>query len=703
MANRTFFSSISIGLGLIPIVLLWPVHFAGAQARERTLHLPAPSHRDGIGTRVEAQNRSDPLIQTFVREVTLSEPVLIRRMGLEYYEVRGIIEGVGWGGENGYARLESHYTYKVPYVLRVPVGWRGTLVVFRHGAAPLVFWKGGETSFGPRNTGRIFHEVADRFISDVAVEPARRWAFFSANYTPYAMDGRLSSFLLPGTDDDNDGRIDEDPGQDDDGDGLEDEDPRDFIDNDLDGLIDEDVPVDDDRDGRINEDPGRTPIQLMQDATLARDTTLVAKRLLKVITTRTPTVTLGTGHSGGSNQNMVVNIGVDSNRVTGRRIRIGDNFEEAYDPASSKIFDGFLAFGGGGGANGLPIDPALGLSAPTVFVAGEADAASIAVIRQVKEMIDRGLNAASLARVYMVRNVAHIDSDLVRGLRWDPPEQFARGAGDRLKPLTAALLDALYRWVAEGTAPPQSMINGVPIDLNGDGVVDSLRFPQSTKPGPVSTFSFPYVDDPTLDRASGPITNLQNNAALSMAWATVQQTLRARIESIVLPETACRRGRFSFVVQGPVTTQFVPFDARTLAAMWGTTAHLTCRVQTVDGLIARGLYNPTVVTIDIRPDEFPNRIDPRDSGQVPVAILSTIGFDASYINPGSLRLGGASTAIRDRGEIKDVNGDGRPDLLVHFPSRDLSLSRPDDAVMELEGRTWSGLTFNGTDLVDFVE
>jgi hypothetical protein len=88
---------------------------------------------------------------------------------------------------------------------------------------------------------------------------------------------------------------------------------------------------------------------------------------------------------------------------------------------------------------------------------------------------------------------------------------------------------------------------------------------------------------------------------------------------------------------------------------------------------------------------------------VPVAILSTIGFDASYINPGSLRLGGASTAIRDRGEIKDVNGDGRPDLLVHFPSRDLSLSRPDDAVMELEGRTWSGLTFNGTDLVDFVE
>ena len=86
----------------------------------------------------------------------------------------------------------------------------------------------------------------------------------------------------------------------------------------------------------------------------------------------------------------------------------------------------------------------------------------------------------------------------------------------------------------------------------------------------------------------------------------------------------------------------------------------------VDALLPRGLCNPTVVTIDIRPDEFPNRVDPRDSSHVPVAILSTVGFDARHINPGSLKLPGASPAIRDPGEIKDVNGDGRPDLWSTF-------------------------------------
>lgn len=691
-------------LWLIPLVLWCSVQSARAQGMERTLHIPAPPHRDAIGTRVDPPSRSERSIQTFVTEVSFSEPVLIRRTGVEYSEVTGTIKGVGWGGENGYVRLESHYTYTLPYVLRIPVGWRGTLVVFRHGSAPLTFWKGSETSFGPRNTGRVFHESADRFISDVALAPSRRWAFFAVNYTPYAVAGRLSNYLLPGTDDDNDGRVDEDPGQDDDLDGLEDEDPRDGVDNDLDGLIDEDGAVDDDRDGVVNEDPGRTPVHVMVDATLGRDTTLVARHLLRVITSRTPAVTLGTGHSAGANQNMVVNTGIDPNRVTGRQTRTGDNFVDAYNPASEKIFDGFVAFGGGGGVNVLPIEPARGLSAPTLFIAGEADAASIAMIRQVKEMIDRGLDAPSFARVYMARNVAHIDSDYVRGLRWGPLTPFPRGAADRLKPLSAALLDALRRWVVEGTAPPPSVISGTPMDLNGDGAVDSVRFPQSSKPEPGFSFSFPYVDDPSLDRASGAVTSLQNNAPLSSLWGAVQHALNARIDSIFLPETACRRGKFVLGVVGPVVTQFEAFDAATFVGRWGAAAaHQTCRVQTVDALVDLGLYDPTVVTIDVRPDEFPNRVDSRDSGQVPVAIFSTRGFDATHVNVATLTLGGARPARGDRGDRADVNGDGRLDLLVHFPARELGLSRPDDAVMELEGRTWSGLTFSGTDLVDFVQ
>jgi hypothetical protein len=63
---------------------------------------------------------------------------------------------------------------------------------------------------------------------------------------------------------------------------------------------------------------------------------------------------------------------------------------------------------------------------------------------------------------------------------------------------------------------------------------------------------------------------------------------------------------------------------------------------------------------------------------------------------------GAPPASGDRGDIVDVNGDGRADLVVSFPARDVTLSRPGDVVVDLEGRTWSGLPFSGTDLVDYV-
>ena len=138
------------------------------------------------------------------------------------------------------------------------------------------------------------------------------------NYTLFAIDGRLSTYLLPGSDDDNDGRVDEDPAQDDDRDGLEDEDDRDNVDNDLDGLVDEDPAVDDDRDGVVNEDPGRTPVHAQTDPTIARDTTLAAWRLLEVITTRSPSVTLGVGQFGGREHEHPNEHGHDSGRARQR-------------------------------------------------------------------------------------------------------------------------------------------------------------------------------------------------------------------------------------------------------------------------------------------------------------------------------------------------------------------------------------------------
>src|SRR5687768_17722318 len=93
---------------------------------ERILRFPEPPDPRAIATEVGP-------IRTYIRQVTISRPVPTYRYGLLYFEIRGVIEGVGWGGQNSAnARLQQHYAYRLPYVLRVPPSWNGTAIVHRH-------------------------------------------------------------------------------------------------------------------------------------------------------------------------------------------------------------------------------------------------------------------------------------------------------------------------------------------------------------------------------------------------------------------------------------------------------------------------------------------------------------------------------------------------------------------------------------------
>lgn len=154
------------------------------------------------------------------------------------------------------------------------------------------------------------------------------------------------------------------------------------------------------------------------------------------------------------------------------------------------------------------------------------------------------------SRIYAVRNMPHINSDLVitlgrEGLEFADPAMRGHftGGGERLKPLAGALLDALEAWITEGTPPPPSRFNGTRLDGNGDGIVEALTFPQAHGD---TTSSFAFVDDPVQDILSGPrseITAAQNPLLLSR-WLGAQDALLTSPDSIVLGETACRRGRF---------------------------------------------------------------------------------------------------------------------------------------------------------------
>ena len=75
-----------------------------------------------------------------------------------------------------------------------------------------------------------------------------------------------------------------------------------------------------------------------------------------------------------------------------------------------------------------------------------------------------------------------------------------------------------------------------------------------------------------------------------------------------------------------------------------------------------GGFGPLDVTIDIKPGSFPNSINLCTGGAVPVAIFSTDDFDATTVDPNTVRLADAQVKIagksgKDLCHIEDVDGD----------------------------------------------
>jgi hypothetical protein len=114
---------------------------------------------------------------------------------------------------------------------------------------------------------------------------------------------------------------------------------------------------------------------------------------------------------------------------------------------------------------------------------------------------------------------------------------------------------------------------------------------------------------------------------------------------------------------------------------------------------------PLPVAIDIKPGEYPNTINLGSNGVVAVAILSSASFDATTVDPLTVKLAGASVQLKGNGtpvtSIRDVDGDGLMDLVVHVETEALELSE-EDTQANLVAYTFSGLGVTGTDSVRIV-
>ena len=105
------------------------------------------------------------------------------------------------------------------------------------------------------------------------------------------------------------------------------------------------------------------------------------------------------------------------------------------------------------------------------------------------------------------------------------------------------------------------------------------------------------------------------------------------------------------------------------------------------------------VEIDIKPGSDPNSMNVRSRGVVPVAILSTADFDASSVDPATVRFGPDDAGITHRaGHIDDVNGDGFPDLLLHFQTTETGIACGETSA-SLTGQIFVGQAIQGEDTV----
>ena len=109
-----------------------------------------------------------------------------------------------------------------------------------------------------------------------------------------------------------------------------------------------------------------------------------------------------------------------------------------------------------------------------------------------------------------------------------------------------------------------------------------------------------------------------------------------------------------------------------------------------------------IVDIDIKPGSFPNAINPASKGVIPVAILTNETFDASSVDPTTVKFGRTGTeASPVQWTMEDVDYDGDLDMILHFKTQETGI-QPGDIEAKLTGKTLKDISIEGTDSIKTV-
>ncbi len=108
------------------------------------------------------------------------------------------------------------------------------------------------------------------------------------------------------------------------------------------------------------------------------------------------------------------------------------------------------------------------------------------------------------------------------------------------------------------------------------------------------------------------------------------------------------------------------------------------------------------VMVDVKPGSFPNPINLRSQGVVPVALFGSPDFDVTQVDTGSVKFGPMHQHELGAPAVgysyQDVNADGLLDIVFKFRTQETGLT-PADMEACLHGMTMGGEHFCGHDLV----
>ncbi len=194
------------------------------------------------------------------------------------------------------------------------------------------------------------------------------------------------------------------------------------------------------------------------------------------------------------------------------------------------------------------------------------------------------------------------------------------------------------------------------------------------------------------------------SACLTAAWLdgleiTVEGYLDEKlVETVTVTVSPAASQSFTFDFKGVNRVTFTPSGGTAVKGITGDGTFFA-----LDNLeIADDTPQSTSITIDIKPGDRSNVINPKSKGVIPVAILTTDSFDATTVEPATALFGPTGTEARElKAAVEDVNGDRRPDMLLFFATVQTGV-RCGDIVARLTAQTSDGTAVEGSDSIRTV-